>query len=60
LARYCQQHNIDTVALPKIGAGLGKLHRQTEVKPLLLQHLAAGETKFYVYEDFKLEYEVKD
>lgn len=60
LARYCQQHNIGTVALPKIGAGLGKLDWQTEVKPLFLQRLAVGETRFYVYEDFKLEYEGKD
>ena len=57
LAKYCEARGIETVALPKIGAGLGKLDWETEVKPLLHQHLADSRTTFYVYEDFKLEYE---
>lgn len=57
LARYCEKQCIATVALPKIGAGLGKLDWETEVKPLLQLHLADSQTTFIVYEDFKLEYE---
>lgn len=60
LAAYCQKHGIETVALPKIGAGLGKLDWKTEVKPLFLQHLSAGDTEFYVYEDYKLEYDSQE
>ncbi len=56
LALYCAKHQIESVALPKIGAGLGKLGWD-EVKPLLLKYLSAGSTQFRVYEDFKLEYE---
>lgn len=57
LVKYCAKHKIKTVSLPKIGAGLGKLGWETEVKPLLVQHLSDQETMFYVYEDFKKEYE---
>lgn len=57
LARYCEAQGIQTVALPKIGAGLGKLDWEMDVKPLLQQHLAERDTVFFVYEEFKLEYE---
>ena len=57
LARYCDVNGIATVALPKIGAGLGKLRWEKEVRPLLQRHLAQSTTVFSVYEDFKLEYE---
>ncbi len=57
LAKYCEAQGIEAVALPKIGAGLGKLDWEADVKPLLQQHLADSQTIFYVYEDFKLEYE---
>jgi O-acetyl-ADP-ribose deacetylase (regulator of RNase III) len=57
LARYCVKHRIESVSLPKIGAGLGKLDWTEEVKPLLLKYLADLETSFFVYEDFKREYE---
>jgi O-acetyl-ADP-ribose deacetylase (regulator of RNase III) len=58
LAKYCAKQHIESVALPKIGAGLGKLDWQTEVKPLLIQHLSDRTTRFVVYEDFKQEYEL--
>lgn len=48
LAKYCEAKRIVTVALPKIGAGLGKLSWETAVCPL-----------FSIYEDFKLEYEAE-
>jgi O-acetyl-ADP-ribose deacetylase (regulator of RNase III) len=57
LVKYCKKHHVESVSLPKIGAGLGKLDWETQVKPLLIQHLTDIETTFYVYEDFKLEYE---
>ncbi len=57
LAKYCEAQGIETVALPRIGAGLGKLDWEADVKPLLQQHLADSPTIFYVHEDFKLEYE---
>jgi O-acetyl-ADP-ribose deacetylase (regulator of RNase III) len=57
LVTYCTKHNIDSVSLPKIGAGLGKLDWETVVKPLLIQHLTEAGTMFYIYEDFKTEYE---
>ncbi|MCM3872358.1 MAG: macro domain-containing protein [Pyrinomonadaceae bacterium] len=57
LARYCVKHRVESVSLPKIGAGLGKLDWEEEVKPLLFKHLADLETSFLIYEDFKGEYE---
>jgi O-acetyl-ADP-ribose deacetylase (regulator of RNase III) len=57
LARHCDKHDIESVSLPKIGAGLGKLDWEEEVKPLLMKHLAEQKTSFFVYEDFKHEYE---
>ncbi|KAB8143511.1 Appr-1-p processing protein [Chloroflexia bacterium SDU3-3] len=57
LAKHCAKRGIPSVALPKIGAGLGKLDWQTQVRPLMLQHLASGATQFIIYEDFRLEHE---
>jgi len=54
LARYCVKHKIESVALPKIGAGLGKLDWEEEVKPLLVKHLADLKTSFFIYEDFNM------
>ena len=55
LARHCEKHEIESVSLPKIAAGLGELDWEEEVKPLLLKHLAQQKTSFFVYEDFKHE-----
>jgi O-acetyl-ADP-ribose deacetylase (regulator of RNase III) len=55
LARYCEKHEIESVSLPKIGTGLGKLDWEEEVKPLLMRHLEDQKTSFFVYEDFKDE-----
>lgn len=57
LVKFCLKHHVKSVAFPKIGAGLGKLDWETQVKPLLMQHLSEVETVFIVYEDFKNEYE---
>lgn len=57
LARYCVKQQIESVSLPKIGSGLGQLDWEEEVRPLLLKHLADLETSFFIYEDFKREFE---
>lgn len=57
LCKECGKKGIKTVSIPKIGAGLGKLDWQSEVKPLLESILADSDTLFHVYEDFKTEYE---
>jgi O-acetyl-ADP-ribose deacetylase (regulator of RNase III) len=57
LARYCVKQRIESISLPKIGAELGKLDWEKEVKPLLLKHLADLDTSFFIYEEFKDEYE---
>lgn len=54
LAKYCAKHSIGSVALPKIGAGLGKLDWASDVKPLMIRHLSAGATRFLIYENFTL------
>jgi O-acetyl-ADP-ribose deacetylase (regulator of RNase III) len=59
LARYCVKNKIESVSLPRIGSGLGKLDWETETKPLIMKHLADLDTTFYLYEDFKNEYEEK-
>jgi O-acetyl-ADP-ribose deacetylase (regulator of RNase III) len=57
LARWAGRQEVGSVALPKIGAGLGKLSWDDEVKPMLLDHLATGATRFVVYEIFRNEFE---
>jgi O-acetyl-ADP-ribose deacetylase (regulator of RNase III) len=57
LVNYCAKKNIASVAVPKIGAGLGKLDWESEVKPLMIRHFEESATLFRVYEDFKNEYE---
>lgn len=53
LARWAEGNDIPSVALPKIGAGLGKLSWEGEVKPLLIELLEPGRTEFVVYEVFR-------
>lgn len=57
LVKYCNKHTVESVSIPKIGSGLGKLSWESEVKPLLIQHCDKCETLFSVYEDFRNEYE---
>ena len=57
LKKLCADRDIKTVAMPKIGAGLGKLDWHSEVKPLVESILSDSQTVFNVYEDFKTEYE---
>ncbi len=57
LKKLCVDRDIKAVSMPKIGAGLGKLDWQSEVKPLIESILSDTTTLFNVYEDFKTEYE---
>ena len=52
LASYCVEQSVDTVALPKIGAGLGKLDWASQVKPLMKKRLVDLRTRFIVYEHY--------
>ncbi len=58
LAKWAQNHQIDTVALPKIGAGLGKLSWEQDVRPLFIEHLTHGTTQFVVYEAYEPDPEI--
>ncbi|MEO3997415.1 macro domain-containing protein [Mesorhizobium sp. CAU 1732] len=57
LSRWSAKHGIGSVALPKIGAGLGKLSWDTDVRPLMVELLTGGSTRFVVYEIFREEFE---
>lgn len=57
LVKFCGKHNVQSVALPKVGAGLGKLDWETQVKPLMSKYFAEGSTRYIIYENFKQQYE---
>lgn len=57
LAKWAEKHDVASVAMPKIGAGLGKLSWDDEVKPLLVEYLTPGRTSYFVYEMFRNEFE---
>jgi O-acetyl-ADP-ribose deacetylase (regulator of RNase III) len=57
LTKWGDKHGIGSIALPKIGAGLGKLSWDDEVKPLFLEYLTPGRTSYVVYEVFRNEFE---
>ena len=59
LSAFCERNKVESVSVPKIGAGLGKLDWETEVKPLMVKHLLDSATIFHIYQDFRNEYEVK-
>jgi len=48
LARYCVKHKVESVALPKIDAGLDW---EDEVRPLVEKFLEGERTEFHIYED---------
>lgn len=55
LTAWCKEQQIDSVALPKIGAGLGKLDWEGQVKPLFIEYLSDSSCRFVVYEDYVYE-----
>ena len=52
LASWTQKNEVESVALPKIAAGLGKLSWSDDVRPLLIRYLDSADCKFVVYEHF--------
>lgn len=52
LVKLSESKQLTTVAMPKIGAGLGKLSWESEVKPLLIELLSSSNCSFVVYEQF--------
>ncbi|MBL8580567.1 MAG: macro domain-containing protein [Mesorhizobium sp.] len=57
LAKWADTAGIESVALPKIGAGLGKLSWDGDVRHLLEEHLEPRSTRYVVYETFRNEFE---
>jgi O-acetyl-ADP-ribose deacetylase (regulator of RNase III) len=55
LVKWTEAKQVQSVALPKIGSGLGQLSWDAEVKPLFLELLQAATCEFVVYEDFTHE-----
>ena len=58
LAKWVVKEQVTSVSLPKIGAGLGKLSWEDEVKPLMIGLLCPSDCNFIVIEGFKQEYEL--
>ncbi|MHB9381869.1 macro domain-containing protein [Mesorhizobium sp. C386A] len=57
LVKWADKNRVESIALPKIGSGLGKLSWLDEVKPLLMEQLPPGPTRYVVYETFLNEFE---
>ena len=57
LERYCVKRDIESVSLPMIGSGPGQLDWELETRPLMMKFLDGGDTRFFIYEDCKNEYE---
>ena len=58
LAKWAREKQIDSVALPKIGAGLGKLSWETDVRPIFVAHLSEPTTHFVVFETYEPDFGV--
>lgn len=58
LVKWAEREDIESIGLPKIGAGLGKLSWETDVKPLMQEHFTDSSCRFVIYEDFKKQHEV--
>ena len=52
LAAWAKTNEVNSIALPKIASGLGKLSWSDQVRPLLIRHLDTADCKFVVYEHF--------
>ena len=55
IAQGVATNDIDSVAMPKIGAGLGKLDWVSDVIPMYEEYLASGKCLFVVYEDYVVQ-----
>ncbi len=52
LASWTQKNGVESVALPKIAAGLGKLSWVDDVRPMLSRYLDSADCTFVVYEHY--------
>ena len=57
LRKWAESNDVASIGLPKIGAGLGKLSWEREVRPLFEELLAESSTLFVVYKRFRSEHE---
>lgn len=57
LATWCERNKVQSVAMPKIASGLGKLSWDDEIKPLLIRQLQDAGCLFVVYEHFTSDME---
>ncbi len=55
LVKWADREKTQSIGLPKIGAGLGKLSWKNDVKPLMEEHFAESGCRFIVYEGFTVE-----
>ncbi len=54
LVNWADSNTVKDIGLPKLGAGLGKLSWDQEVKPLFEELLTDAQCLFVVYEEFTL------
>jgi O-acetyl-ADP-ribose deacetylase (regulator of RNase III) len=47
------KHKVESVSLPRIGAGLVDVDWENETRPLLVKYFEGAKTMFYVYDDQK-------
>ncbi len=57
LEKWVNREGIESIGLPKIGAGLGKLSWESEVKPLMEEYFSESSCSFIIYENFVKQYE---
>lgn len=58
LLKICNKNQIKSIALPKIGSGLGKLDWETQVKPLVKSIFENCQTEFVIYESYTIQDEL--
>ena len=58
LRKWADEQEVQSIGLPKIGSGLGKLSWHEEVRPLMEEHFANASCRFIVYEHFTVDDEL--
>lgn len=56
LARWADKEGVESVGLPKIAAGLGKLDWEEVVRPLFVAYLSDQKCRFIVYEHYRQDH----
>jgi len=60
LVKWAEAENVKSIGLPKIGAGLGKLSWEIDVKPIMKEYLSTSTCRFIIYEHYKCHNESFD